>query len=239
METHDSMIRAQVDGLLAWWSLAGVDTAIDEGAPGWMAPPPAAQAKTAPKAQPVAAFPDNLSAFHEFLETAPKLPENIWTGRRVLPQGQHAPRVMLIVDMPDTLAQAAQTLFDPAATRLIERMMAAIGVAMQDCYLASLSVLPAPGGLFEDHIRDELVRRMRHHIALVAPRSIIALGDQASRALISTEDVNESKNLPFVNHRDGTISAVPLVHPRLMLGQPSAKSEAWRQLRLLAKGWGQ
>ena len=94
-------------------------------------------------------------------------------------------------------------------------------------------------GVMAAPLLGRLAERMRHHIGLVAPTALLLLGDQASRALISTEGTETGKNLPFVNHSDGIVPAASVAHPRVMLGQPSAKAEAWRALQGLAKGWGQ
>lgn len=238
---QEASARAHIDGLLAWWALAGVDEATGEEPVNWLRPQaqaPAAHATPA-VAERAPGFPDSHTEFHDYLASAPDLPESVWPGPRILPRGPLVPRLMIIVDAPDPVARAGGDLFQPDAMRLLSRVTAAIGVPLDQCYLASLSLVSPPGGLIAGPDLAKLAQRMRHHIALVAPRSMIVLGDQAGRALISTETSGDAKNLPFVYHRDGTVEAVSLVHPRLMLGQPSAKAEAWRLLRRLIERWGQ
>lgn len=237
----EASARAHIDGLLSWWALAGVDDATGEEPVNWLRPQalaPAAQTISGVAAR-VRDFPDSHTEFHDYLASAPDLPESVWPGPRILPRGLLVPRLMIVVDAPDPAARADGDPLQPDAMRLLSRITAAIGVPLDQCYLASLSLVAPPGGLIAGPDLVKLTHRMRHHIALVAPRSMIVLGDQAGRALISTETSGDAKNLPFVNHRDGTVEAVSLVHPRLMLGQPSAKAEAWRLLRRLIERWGQ
>lgn len=230
----------QVEGLLAWWALAGVDQPVCEEAVGWLRPPVAPQAGPAPApAAARAGFPAGLAAFHDWLASAPDLPEGAWPGPRVLPQGPQAPKLMIVIDAPDSAAERPDALFGTDATRLLTRMAGTIGLRLEDCTLASLSLVAPPAGMIPALVLGPLVERMRHHISLVNPAALLLLGDQASRALISTETVETDKNLLFVNHLGGILRAASVAHPRVMLGQPLAKAEAWRVLQGLTRGWGQ
>ena len=232
--------RAHIDGLLGWWRLAGVDTPVAEDRADWLGLkthiPPAAK----PSGQDAGAdLPHDLNQFHQFLAASPGLPESRWPGPRILPAGAPAPRLMIVVDAPDADARESGQVFDADAARLLSRMTRAIGIDMSDCYVASLSLVTPPPGTMDPALTDQLAQRMRHHIALVEPAAVMLVGDRASRALLSTGPGPSAENLPFVNHHGGIVNAVPVVHPRLMLGQPSAKAEAWRSLRRLARNCGQ
>jgi len=240
IETGAQPFVSQVEGLLAWWTLAGADQPVCEEPVGWLRPPAIARtvAGPTPKAVP-GAFPGELSAFHDWLATSPDLPENAWPGPRVLPQGQQNPRLMIIVEAPEPEPLQPGVLFEQEAARLLTRIVSVVGLRLEDCYLASLSTVAPPGRILAAPVLAALTERMRWHIGLVAPSALLLLGDQASRALMSTEGAEKDKNLPFVNHSGGIVGAASIAHPRVMLGQPSAKAEAWRALQGLAKGWGQ
>ena len=231
----------QIDGLLAWWVLAGVDTPVSEEPVGWLRPPERPPVTGAADSAPTGAarFPGTLSAFQDFLAASADLDESAWPGHRVLPKGPSAPKLMIIVDAPDSAASQTDALFGSDAERLLARITGAVGLHIDDCYVASLSLVAPLAGVMAAPLLGRLAERMRHHIGLVAPTALLLLGDQASRALISTEGTETGKNLPFVNHSDGIVPAASVAHPRVMLGQPSAKAEAWRALQGLAKGWGQ
>tara|TARA_R110000782_G_scaffold182437_6_gene272669 strand:- start:703 stop:1473 length:771 start_codon:yes stop_codon:yes gene_type:complete len=231
--------KTQLDGLLAWWTLAGVDAAVSEESVNWLRPRPSPVAVHSASNLPQQGFPDTLSAFRKYLATTSDLPEKAWPGQRVLPTGPQSAPLMLIVHAPDADAQNESAHFSADATRLLERMMRAIGFALSDCYIASLSIVAPPGGTIEPAAMAALAERMRHHISLVGPRALLLLGDQTNRALLPTGDHPEAGNLPFVNHRDGIVPAASIIHPRLMLNQPMAKASAWRSLRRLIGDWGQ
>ncbi len=231
-------VEAHVEGLLAWWALAGVDCAVTETSVNWLKPQLAApRPSVAPSVQ--AGFPDTLDAFHDWLEHATDITEAAWPGPRILPRGPSEPRVMILAHAPDAEAMQIGAPLAPDSMRLLERIVQAIGLKLSECYVASLSIVAPAGGMLDTASLEALTARMRHHISLVAPESLILLGDQVNRALNPTGGLDPSRNLPFVNHSGGIVPAAAIAHPRLMLGQPLAKAGAWRVLQELVKGWGQ
>lgn len=233
--------KEHAEGLLAWWALAGVESAVTETPVNWLKPQTAAPRANARPSTPSTqvGFPDTLDAFHGWLERATDLPEAAWPGPRILPAGPATPRLMILVHAPDAEASQAGTPLVSDSMRLLERMMQAIGLDIADCYIASLSLVAPAGGMLDAASLDALVQRMRHHIGLIAPKSLLLLGDQVNRALNPTGGLDPSRILPFVNHSGGIVPAAAIAHPRLMLGQPLAKAGAWRVLQELVRGWGQ
>lgn len=246
-----------VASLMAWWSLAGVEDAVAEESVDWLRPRPLARPAAAARPAPPE-FPARLADFHAWLASAADLTEARWPGRRVLPGGPEEPRLMLVLPAPDsavaaepaaatTPEAAAETTpeaatpapLEPAAMRLIAHMLGAIGLTLDQCYIATLSLVPPPGRQLDPADSEALARRMRHHIGLVKPRALLLLGDQTSRALASTDDMAKEESLLFINQSGGKVPSSSVIHPRLMLGQPSAKAGAWQALRQLVKGWGQ
>jgi uracil-DNA glycosylase len=226
---------ARAEALLSWWALAGVDMAVSEEPVNWLRPAPVLSGPSAAKAARGDALPQSLDAFHDHLATAPDLPEARWPGARIMPEGPPAPKLMLIFAAPESGAMLA----DEKADRLLNRMLAAIGLTREQVYVASLSLVAPPSAMIDADILSRLAERMRHHIALVAPQALLLVGDQTNRALAPTGEKEAGKNLPFVNHSGGTVEAVSIYHPRLMLHQPPAKAAAWNELRRLVRGWEQ
>ncbi len=240
MGARATPLKAQIESTLAWWALAGVESAITTQPINWLTP-----TQSSPRAKPTCAsggnagFPDTLDDFHAYLAEAHTLPESSWPGTRIMPAGPSAPRLMILTHAPDAMSTKDGAPFELAGMSLLARMVHALGLEPIDCYFATLSLVTPPGAMIDSTVMDSLVARMRHHIGLVAPSSLLLLGDQANRALCPTGGLDTSRNLLFVNHSGGMVPAAAIAHPRLMLGQPMAKAEAWRLLRELVKGWGQ
>lgn len=232
--------------LVGWWNLAGVDTCVSEETVDWFAvrPKVASPLQTqsnliAMPARAVPAVPETLSAFHEWLEQSQDILEANWVGSRILPTGPQAPRLMVVLDMPDADDRASQPDYlSGDSGRLLEGMLRAIGLRRENIYLCALAIKRPPGGILPQDVRTALATRMRHHISLVAPEALLLLGDGTSRALLTVDAPSPNKNLLFINHNKGKLPGVAAFHPRLMLNQPSAKAECWRALQQLSGVWG-
>jgi DNA polymerase len=223
----ESIGIAEARSVLAWWLEAGVDVAVQEESRDWLSPAPArpkmpvaSQAEVAPEATP-----ETLEAFRDWLANTPQLPMASAAARRVLPRGAEQAEVMLIVEAPeDATAQLSGDQF-----QLAERMLAAIGIALEQAYFASLSCVHAPGARIGPAEREACAAICRRHVALARPKRLLLLGEGPSQALLG-------KPLPAGRghvHRVEGVRTVVTFHPRQLVNQPSNKSQAWRDLLLL------
>ena len=224
-------------GLMAWWSLSGVDAAVAEEPRDWLRPLPRSVPAHTAVAAPAAAFPATLDAFHDYLAHSPDITEARWPGRRVLPTGVPAPRLMIVVDVPDAEDGDGSALLRKDNRQLVDGMIRAMGIQSSDVYFGSLGLVRPAGGTIDPAALASLVARMRHHMALVAPKSVLLLGDRTSRALAPSDGVRPSRFLPSVNHDTGTVPGVATCHPGLMLHQPTAKAECWLMLQQLMESF--
>lgn len=229
-----------VESLIDWWALAGVTSAVSESPVNWLQPSPRidAIATSDAVASVETHWPDTLDGFHNYLAGDAGLPEMAWPqfsgeNKRILPVGPTVPALMIICDMPDADDMMAGHLLSGDSGRLLDAMMAAIGLDRSGIYLSSLAIARPAGGMVTDVDSARLAQRMRHHISLVGPRRILLLGEKASRALLPTVDGMNPTGLRPVNHDGGTIDAIATSHPRLLLKHPAAKMGCWRQLQLL------
>ncbi len=236
-------VREQLDGLLNWWATAGVDCVVDEEAFNWLSTPAPRVTGgniSATASQPTAntpLWPDTIDAFLTYLGQARDLPESRWPGQLFLPKGvSHAPRLMIVLPAPESSGTQEGVPMSQPAMHLLSNMLRSVGLTLEECHLATLSLTAPPGGLLDADIIAPLLRRMRHHIALVAPQALLLVGDQTNRAFAPISDIDAGNNLLFINHGDGTVACGSILHPRLILEQPSAKAGAWKSLRNLFGG---
>lgn len=241
--------KDHIDGLLAWWSLAGVDACVGESPTDWFARPTLVQNATAPvasprPASPIAAppapMPATLDAFHDWLARATDQPEARWIGNPVAPVGPADARLMVLLDMPEDTGPGSHGdngHLGPDADRLLNGILRAIGLDRDAIYLASLCIRRPPGGVLSDEQAALLATRMQHQIMLARPRALLMLGDGTSRAMTATSGLAAGENLHFVNHSGGKVPAIGTFHPRFMLSQPLAKAECWRALQNLTGIW--
>lgn len=221
---------AEARSALSWWLQAGVDVAIQEEARDWLKPAtPAQTPATAPQPNIAPPSHDTLADLQGWLASSTQLPLASTTARRILPHGPEEAAVMLLSDAPALEDLAAGQPIGGDSWELAKRMLAAIGIAPDNAYSASLSCFNAPGTRMDDKEREACAEIARRHIKLVRPRRLLLLGDGPARAMLG-------KPLPEARghvHKIEGVRAVATFHPRSLINQPSNKARAWKDLLLL------
>ncbi|MDF0489541.1 uracil-DNA glycosylase family protein [Sphingomonas sp. H39-1-10] len=239
------MWQDAVASALEWWQDAGIGALADESPRDWFAapaPPPAVKRVVAdqPVAPVVVPLPTTLDAFLAW-RTGPDAPEAGWTGGTpIAAQGSPGAELMVLVDTPER--DDVDRLLDGAAGRLFDRMLAAIGHNRDTVYLATLCTVRPLAGRIAPEVEERLAEIARHHVALVAPKRLLILGNATSRALLAMDVARARGSLRRVNHfpaiDEQRTEAVASFHPRLLLERPAQKAEAWRDLQMLIGGTG-
>jgi uracil-DNA glycosylase family 4 len=231
---------------LDWWIDAGVDASIDETPRDWLAaivaaPPPrsAASAPATVGVAPVPILPTTLDAFLAW-RAGDEAPEATWPGAMLAAQGPVDAPLLVLVDMPEREDAESGVLLGGAAGRLFDRMLAAIGQSRGSIHLVALCAKRPVAGRIAPEIEERLGEIARHHIALVAPKRVLLLGNAPSRALLGADAAPARESLRVVNltggNKAGTVEAVASFHPRFLLERPAQKAEAWRDLQMLIGG---
>ncbi|WP_254606423.1 uracil-DNA glycosylase family protein [Sphingomonas bacterium] len=229
--------RALAASTLQWWRDAGVDTLVDEEPVDWLAAParvpvtPATPATTRPATVVPAAMPADLAGFLAW-RMGPDAPEAGWPGPRIGPEGQ-ATATIVVTDVPERDDLAAGRLLSGAAGMLFDRMLAAIGLDRAGIQLVPVATARPPAGRIGGADEAPLAQVLRHHLSLARPDRVLLLGDAASRAALGLNCVSARGSLHSVNHHGGQARVIASFTPRYLLDRPKAKSDAWRDLRLL------
>ena len=227
--------RQVLESALLWWRDAGVDVAVEDAPHDWFAKPaPALPARTTQRAVD-AAMPDEWEAFLAW-RGGEHAPEGKWAGPSLLASGPLDAPLMVLSDAPDREDCSAGLLLSGQAGRLFDRMLAAIGLERGAVHLASVCARRPAGGRIGRDDAARLGEVARHHLALVAPKRLLLLGDAASRAVLGTEVLRARGRLHRVDHKGGTSEAVASFHPRFLLENPARKREAWADLQSLVRG---
>lgn len=232
MRAQDDYDRQVLESALEWWRDAGVDTLVEDAPHDWFArPAPAAPARvTEPAAD--AAMPDAWEAFLAW-RGGEHAPEGEWAGPSLLASGPLDAELMVLSDAPDREDCSAGLLLSGEAGRLFDRMLAAIGLERSAVHLASVCARRPAGGRVGRDDAARLGEVARHHMALVAPKRLLLLGDAASRAVLGSSVLEARGRLHPVNHKGGTSGVVASFHPRFLLENPGRKREAWVDLQLI------
>lgn len=221
----------QAASTLQWWRDAGVDVLVDETPRDWLAAPTVKPAVTSPVADaPVAAgLPDTIEGFLAW-RMSDAAPDHV-AGAMTAPIFSPQARLMLLVDMPEADDAASGELVSGPAGRLLDRMLAAIGLDRSRVHLIPLCVARPVSGRIASEMEAPLGKIARHFMHLLAPNAVLALGTAASRAIAGTDDTQARGGLRIVNHEGVEWPIIASYHPRFLLERPAAKAEAWKHLQ--------
>lgn len=229
----DSMTVAEARSALAWWLECGVDAVIQENPRDWLKLPEPRRAASAeaPAPPPNINRPthETLADLQQWLATSAHLPFASASSKRILPVGPAEAQIMLLTDAPTLEDHAAGQPIGGDSWILAQRMLAAIGIAADQAYCASLSCFNAPGARMSASDREECAEIARRHIALAKPKRLLLLGDGPAQALLGKPIAQARGHL----HKVEGVPAVATFHPRHLIKRPLDKSLAWKDLLLL------
>lgn len=240
--------RMAAASALEWWRDVGIDALVDEDPRDWTAAPPAPvaapeqRARVAAVAEPVVLpLPRTLEDFVTWRAGADS-PEADWRGEPIAPSGDPTSDILILTDVPDREDGESGSLFGGEVGRLFDRMLSAIGRSRESVYLVPMCSKRPMAGRIAPEIEARLVEVARHHVALVRPPRVLALGNAPSRALTGMDVAHGRGSLHRVNLVDGmpdsTVDVVASFHPRLLLERPADKARAWKDLQMLIAGLG-
>ena len=153
----------------------------------------------------------------------------------VIGDGNPAARLMIVGEAPGAEEDRQGLPFVGPAGRLLDRMLASIGLDRSAVYITNMLPWRPPGN--RSPTAEELAicqPFLERQIELIAPRILVLVGGIAAKALLGRrEGITRLRGqwFPFSTPRlDGTIEATATFHPAYLLRTPSAKREVWRDL---------
>lgn len=160
--------------------------------------------------------------------------------RLVFADGLAGADVMVIGEAPGADEDRAGKPFVGASGQLLDRMLAAIGLARtatdpkQAVYISNILSWRPPGNRTPTPAEIEISRPfILRHIELAAPRFILLSGGIATKALLQTGDGitklrGKRQNISLTNGLN--VNVLATYHPSYLLRSPSKKAEAWSDL---------
>lgn len=239
-------LAMMVEAAFDWWRDAGVDCDFADDAHDWLAQaraseaPAQAKARTAPPAPaapPVpekpgiggdrALWPGTLAEWPAWWMNEPTLPVPPGSPR-IAPTGGEAAPLMVLAPMPEEGDREA--LLEGRGGRLLDAMLASVGVDRAQVYLAS--ALPARITMpdWDDLATRGLGAVLAHHIALAKPRRLLVLGRSGISTLLGNDLPNKAARLRSFNHDSGSVLTAFVYDLEAMLAKPAFKSGTWNSL---------
>ncbi len=150
----------------------------------------------------------------------------------VFARGNPRAALMFIGEAPGHEEDIQGYPFVGPAGRLLDKMIAAMGLERDEVYVANILKCRPPGN--RDPRPDEIEACfpfLQRQIELVAPRIICTLGRPASNTLLRT-----SASMGSLRGRWHSFDGIPLMptyHPAYLLRSPGQKRRAWEDLKMV------
>jgi DNA polymerase len=145
---------------------------------------------------------------------------------------------MFVGEGPGADEDAQDFPFVGKAGQLLDRMIAAMGFARDDVYVANIVKCRPPNNRKpEQEEMAACLPYLAEQIELVAPEVIVALGATAVQGLFGTGEGIMRIRGRWRLYR-GKIPVMPTFHPAYLLRTPAAKREVWDDLQAVLRQMG-
>ena len=250
--------------LVEWYVQAGVDVALDDAphdrfAEGAAEPVPRATPLPAQRAAPAlvpaglrsappapeeaalsarqqAGEARTLEALRALMEAFDGCALKQSASRLVFSDGNPQARLMLVGEAPGRDEDEQGLPFVGRSGKLLDRMLAAIGLDRGSVYIANIIPWRPPGNRTPTPQEIAIcLPFITRQIELVSPEVLVCLGGPATQSLLGQKDGILRLRGRWFDFQAGerVVPALATLHPAYLLRQPAQKRLAWRDLRAL------
>lgn len=199
------------------------------------APPPEAAMMAAREAAGSAATLDDLRGL---LDAFDGCALKFTASRLVFADGNPQARLMLVGEAPGRDEDIAGLPFVGRSGKLLDLMLAAIGLDRTSVYIANIIPWRPPGNRTPTPQETQIcLPFIRRQIELVNPDVLVCLGNPSSQGILNTREGIMRTRGRWRDYDTGarTIQAMPTFHPAYLLRSPAYKRLAWQDLRAIRK----
>jgi DNA polymerase len=179
-----------------------------------------------------------LEALRALLENFDGCALKFTATRLVFADGNPQARVMFVGEAPGRDEDIEGLPFVGRSGKLLDRMIAAIGLDRSSAYIANVIPWRPPGNRTPTPQETQIcLPFIQRQIELVNPDVVVTLGNPSTQTLLQTREGIMRTRGKWHDYDTGTrtIRAMATFHPAYLLRSPSYKRMAWQDLRSIAK----
>src|SRR5438045_8367788 len=180
----------------------------------------------------------SLEALRQLLENFDGCALKHTATKLVFSDGNPQSRIMFVGEAPGRDEDIEGLPFVGRSGKLLDRMMAAIGLDRGKAYIANVIPWRPPGNRTPTPQETQIcLPFIQRQIELVNPDVLVTLGNPSTQTLLSAREGIMRTRGRWFDYDTGqrTIRALPTFHPAYLLRSPSYKRLAWQDLRAIAK----
>jgi DNA polymerase len=158
--------------------------------------------------------------------------------RLVFADGNPQARIMFVGEAPGRDEDIEGLPFVGRSGKLLDRMIAAIGLDRSKAYIANVIPWRPPGNRTPTPQETQIcLPFIQRQIELVNPDVLVTLGNPSTQTLLQTREGIMKTRGRWFDYDTGTrtIRAIATFHPAYLLRSPSYKRMSWQDLRAIAK----
>ena len=179
---------------------------------------------------PDPAEPQSLESIRQHMGQCTRCPLSRERKKIVFGQGPENARLMLIGEGPGAREDASGLPFVGPAGKLLDRMLASVGLAREQVYITNIVKCRPPGNRDPKPEEAAACRPfLEAQARAIAPAVIMTLGRPAAQALLATDAPIGALRGNW-NQYEGT-ALMPTFHPAYLLRSPARKREAYEDLK--------
>jgi uracil-DNA glycosylase family 4 len=179
-----------------------------------------------------------LEVLRELLEKFDGCALKSTATRLVFADGNPQARIMFVGEAPGREEDLEGLPFVGRSGKLLDRMIAAIGLDRSSAYIANVIPWRPPGNRTPTPQETQIcLPFIQRQIELVNPDVLVTLGNPSTQTLLSTREGIMKTRGRWFDYDTGTrvIRALATFHPAYLLRSPSYKRMSWQDLRAIAK----
>ncbi len=225
---------------LAWWREAGLEHDFADAPQQWLAatvPDAAACLAAVPIVAAAAAprplfggdpqgWPQALAHFSTWWLNEPQLDPGQQQGR-VPPRGPARAVLMVLVDFPE--AGDGERLLSGPQGKLLDAVLAALGLAPDEVYVASALPRQMPMPDWQALAAAGLGPVLAHHVSLVAPQRLLVLSRHVS-SLLGHDPANSTGFSSNLHHEGPSMPVLGATGLDNLIARPRGKAGLWQAL---------
>jgi DNA polymerase len=177
-----------------------------------------------------------LEALEAALRSFDGCPLKATAMNTVFADGNPQARVMLIGEAPGEDEDRQGKPFVGVSGKLLDRMLAQIGLDRSAVYIANILPWRPPGNRSPTQAEiAACLPFLERHVELVRPKLLVALGGVSAKTLLNrAEGITRLRGQWRTYEVAGIpVPLMPMLHPAYLLRNPIAKREAWRDMLAL------
>ncbi len=143
--------------------------------------------------------------------------------------GKTDSEVVVVGESPGLPDADSEKPFMGPVGELLTKILAAIGLKREECYLTNVVKFISQGDELTSDILNFFTPYLHREILAIKPKVIIALGNTPTKALLNTKNPISKIRGEFFDYYG--IKLMPTFNPAYILRDPTKKREVWEDMK--------